>query len=550
MIFSSRYQIDIPDVDLLTYLFESPTPRGDSFVFVDAEEPAKGLRMAELKSSVQRLAGGLREKRNVRNGDVVLVYAGNSTWYPVIILGALCAGGIFTGANPGYTPTELAHQLRTSGASCIFTDSERLKTVLQAAEAVGLPKTSIILVDEASQSRNDDGNDFCSLHDLLACKPYAWEVMKDRAVLAEKIAVLNFSSGTTGSPKACMITHRNLVANAEQQLHLDKVARERSSDPRYAAHDVHCAFLPFYHASGLLIYCIINLRRSCTTVIMRKFNLKLLLGTIQRFRVTYLFLAPPIAVMLAKSDLLAQHDLSSVKFLFCGAAPLKPELSKRLEAIFSGGRARSRQGWGMTEATMAVTLFAPDEFDPSHRGVGYLVPNTEMKIVGDDGRPMGYNAEGEALIRGPNVFKGYYKNPSATRQAWAEDDWLKTGDIVTMDESGLLTIVNRKKELIKVKGFQVAPSELEGHLLEHEGVKDCAVIRVYRDGQEHPQAHVVPRDSTVTAASILEFMNQRLSAYKRLTGGIVFTDIIPKSASGKILHRMIQDPQPSRPARL
>ncbi|KAG6000060.1 hypothetical protein E4U43_001722 [Claviceps pusilla] len=178
---------------------------------------------------------------------------------------------------------------------------------------------------------------------------------------------------------------------------------------------------------------------------MRKFHLRLLLATIQRFRVTYLFIAPPVAVMLAKSDLLAQHDLSSVKFLFCGAAPLKPELSKRLEGIFRGGKARTRQGWGMTEATMAVTLFAPDEFDPLHRGVGYLVPNMEMKIIGDNGQSMGYNEEGEALIRGPNIFRGYYKNPGASRQAHSEDGWLKTGDIVTMDESGMLTIVNRKK---------------------------------------------------------------------------------------------------------
>ncbi|KAG5937236.1 hypothetical protein E4U53_000047 [Claviceps sorghi] len=545
MIFSSRYQIEIPDVDVLTYLFETPAPRQDSFAYVDADRPTQGLRMPELKSSVQRVAQGLRDKGYVRNGHVVLAYTENSIWYPVILLGAICAGGIFTGANPGYTSTELAHQLKVSGASCIFTDSERLDTALQAAKAVGLPDTSIILMDHGDQWARDADHGFCSIHDLLASDPYSWEVVRDRAVLAEKIAALNFSSGTTGNPKACMITHRNLVAHAEQQLHLDKVARERSSDPRYAAHDVHCAFLPMYHASGMLIYCLINLRRPCTTVVMRKFNLKLLLGTIQRFRITYLFIAPPVAVMLAKSDLLTRYDLSSVKFLFCGAAHLKPELSRKLETIFSGGRARSRQGWGMTEATMAVTLFAPDEFDPSHRGVGYLVPNAEMKIIGDDGRPVGCDKEGEALVRSPGVFKGYYKNPDATRQECTEDGWLRTGDVVTMDKSGLLTI-----QLIKVKGFQVAPSELEGHLLEHEGVKDCAVIGVNRDGQEHPQAHIVPRDGTVTAASILEFMDRRLSAYKRLTGGIVFTDVIPKSASGKILHRLLRDAPTSRPAHL
>lgn len=191
---------------------------------------------------------------------------------------------------------------------------------------------------------------------------------------------------------------------------------------------------------------------------MRKFSLRLLLGTIHRFRVTYLFLAPPVVVMLAKSDLLARHDLSSVKFLFCGAAPLKPELSKKLETIFSGGKARSRQGWGMTEATMAVTLFAPDEFDPSYRGVGYLVPNMEMKIIGHHGQPVGCNEEGEAVIRGPNIFKGYYENPSATRQAWTEDGWMKTGDVVIIDETGLLTVVNRKKVCLNMWMFFIVPA--------------------------------------------------------------------------------------------
>lgn len=178
---------------------------------------------------------------------------------------------------------------------------------------------------------------------------------------------------------------------------------------------------------------------------MRKFSLELLLSTIQRFRVTHLLLAPPVVVMLLKSNLLSRYDVSSVRSMFCGAAPLQPELSKRLEEVFSGGKARSRQGWGMSEATMAVTLFAPDEFDPLHKGVGYILPNMQMKIVDDDGREVACNEEGEALVRGPNVFKGYYKNPSASQEAWTKDGWLKTGDIVSIQESGLLTIVDRKK---------------------------------------------------------------------------------------------------------
>jgi 4-coumarate--CoA ligase len=178
---------------------------------------------------------------------------------------------------------------------------------------------------------------------------------------------------------------------------------------------------------------------------MRKFSLRLLLSTIQRFRVTSLFLAPPVVLMLVESDLLSQYDLSSVELLLCGGAPLQPEQSRKLEAVFGDGRVRSRQGWGMTEATMAVTLFAPDEFDPSHKGVGYLVANMQMKIVADDGSQVGYCEEGEAFVRGPNVFKGYYKNQSASQQAFDWMGWMRTGDIVTIQRSGLVTVVNRKK---------------------------------------------------------------------------------------------------------
>ncbi|KAK1543158.1 hypothetical protein CPAR01_03791 [Colletotrichum paranaense] len=552
MIFSSKYKIDIPQVDVLSYVFGTSPPDGDLPIFVDAEKPAQSLRKSEFETCVKKLAGGLRQTLGIQNDDVVLAYTENSAWYPVIILGAICAGGIFTGANPGYTEAELTHQLTVSGAKCIFTDAIRLTTALQAARSAGIPKESVVLVDNKGRPRHDRWR---TMQKLLA-EPYSWEAISDPLILAEKVAVLNFSSGTTGKPKACMITHRNLVANAEQTLHLDRVSELRAKGQGSSTHDVHCAFLPLYHATlttslgGLMTYCVVNVRRSCTTVTMRKFSLELLLSTIQRFRVTHLLLAPPVVVMLLKSNLLPRSDVSSVRSMFCGAAPLQPELSKRLEEVFSGGKARSRQGWGMSEATMAVTLFAPDEFDPLHKGVGYILPNMQMKIVDDDGREVACNEEGEALIRGPNVFKGYYKNPSASEEAWTKDGWLKTGDIVSIQETGLLTIVDRKKELIKVKGFQVAPAELEGHLLEHEGVKDCAVIRVTREGQEHPQAHVVPKDSNVTAESILEFMESRLSAHKRLTGGIVFTEAIPKSASGKILRRLLQDPATAKLARL
>ncbi|KAF5968517.1 4-coumarate ligase [Fusarium coicis] len=561
MIFTSRYEIPIPEVDLLTYIFdlsseESQLASTDKPVYVEAHDRTQQVNKAQLKHMVQSIAAGLRHKFNIRDGDVVLGFCENSILYPAVIFASIAAGGVFTGANPTYTYSELVNQLTVSGAKCIVTDSPRLEMAKKAAKAVGLPPNSFVLIDSKDNSSVGGVSSFQS---LLGYGTYSWKRISDPKLLADKYdaneastkptgtdiyrrpAVLNFSSGTTGLPKACEVTHRNLVANAEQNLHLDRVARKRKNDTTFAANDVHCAFLPFYHAMGLVTFCIMNVKRGCTTVVLPKFDLKSFLSTIQDFKVTSLVFAPPVVSMLVKSPLVSQYDLSSVKFLVCGAAPLQADVEKRLEALFSRTGARSRQGWGMSEATMSISIFGPDEFDPSHGSVGYLVPNMQLQIIDENGKALGFDEEGEAILAGPNVFKGYYKNPAATKETFTADGWLKTGDIVNIDKTGLITIVDRKKELIKVKGFQVAPSELEGHLLEHDGVLDCAVIRVLRDGHEHPQAHIVRKKPDATAESILSFMDKRLSPIKRITGGIVFTDAIPKSPSGKILRRLIKD---------
>ncbi|KAF5578822.1 4-coumarate ligase [Fusarium subglutinans] len=564
MIFTSRYNIPIPEVDLLTYIFDSWSEESqqaslDKPLYVEAHDSTQQLNKAQLKHMVESIAAGLRNTLKIRDGDVVLGFCENSILYPAVILASIAAGGVFTGANPTYTYSELVNQLTVSGAKCIVTDSPRLGMAKKAAKAAGLPPNSLVLINSKDSSSVDGVSSFQS---LLGHGTYSWERISDSKVLADKPAVLNFSSGTTGLPKACEITHRNMVANAEQNLHLDRVARKRKNDPTFAANDVHLAFLPFYHAMGLVTFSIMNVKRGCTTVVMPKFDLKSFLSTIQDFKVTALVLAPPVASMLVKSPLVSQHDLSSVKFLVCGAAPLQADVEKRLEALFSKTGARSRQGWGMSEATMSISIFGPDEFDPSHGSVGYLVANMQLQIIDENGKALGYDEEGEAILAGPNVFRGYYKNPAATKEAFTDDGWLKTGDIIKIDKTGLVTIVDRKKvcigrnslmtradseyqELIKVKGFQVAPSELEGHLLEHDSVLDCAVIRVlrpdYSDGQEHAQAHIVRKNPHATAESILSFMDKRLSPIKRITGGVVFTDVIPKSPSGKILRRLIKD---------
>ncbi|SLM33873.1 related to 4-coumarate--ligase [Lasallia pustulata] len=428
---------------------------------------------------------------------------------------------------------ELSYQLRLSDAKLVFTDAGRLPLVKRAAQEVGLSADSVYLLEGKGEAP--------SIDDLLEHGELQWESLDRLEDLTQRTAVLNFSSGTTGLPKACMVSHRNLVANAEQNRYLDDVSRNRLHDPNYALKEIHVAYLPLYHAMGQMMYCTLNLRREYPSYIMPQFTLPLLLQAIHRYKVTYLLLVPPIAILLIKSPLVTQYDLSSVKFLLCGAAPLGKETALQLEKLFHANNASVKQAWGMSEATCSVTLFAPDEHDPQYVGVGYLCANMEAKIIADDGREVGYGEKGEAVLRGPNIFQGYYKNPEATRESWTEDGWLKTGDYVVVQPNGMFAVVDRKKELIKVKGFQVAPSELESHLLNCPLVSDCAVTRVMRNGEEHPQAHIVPAGKHVSAAAIHAFMEPRISAHKRITGGIVFTDAIPKSPSGKILRRLLKD---------
>jgi len=482
-----------------------------------------------------RLLGGLEK------GNIVLTYTGSSTIFPAVFLGILCAGGVFTGSNPGFTARELSNQVRDSDAKIILTDIERLQVVLSVAQELRIPKDSIILLGNDREAASNAGHK--CLGDLIACGEMDWERVNKQSDLTNRLAVITYSSGTTGLPKGCMISHSNLVSNCEQLVQLDKRSIERQKLAGQApSEEVLCAFVPLYHAMGLIGYCLVPVKKASTTYIMPSYTLPKLLQVIARFRITDLRLVPPVAVQLIKSASMRNIDLSSIRSVSCGAAPLGAKTALELEGLFRAKNVKVKQGWGMSEATCGVTLFERDEYDPELDGVGFLLPNMEAKVICDDGKEVGYETRGEAFIRGPNIFMGYWKNDEATRSVLSPDGWLSTGDYVAVKPTGIFTVLDRKKELIKVKGFQVAPSELESTLLEYGSIKDCAVIRVIRDGMEHPQAHVVPNRADLTEADVLAFMDSKLARYKRLTGGVIFTDVIPKSPSGKILRRLIKDP--------
>src|SRR5947207_2512578 len=352
----------------------------------------------------------------------------------------------------------------------------------------------------------------------------------------EDLIALPYSSGTTGLPKGVMLTHYNLVANMCQMDGLDYFHRD----------DTLLCVLPLFHIYGLVVVLNMGLHLGATIVTMPRFDLEQFLGLIQKYRVTLSHIVPPIVLKLAKDPSVEKYDLSSLKMIFSGAAPLGPELSHECMQRIGCG---IRQGYGMTE-TSPVTHSSPADPTKVKLGsVGPPAPNTECKLVDPaTGEECGPNEEGEVCVRGPQNMKGYLNNPEATARTVDADGWLHTGDIGYADEDGHFFIVDRVKELIKYKGFQVAPAELEAVLLTHPAVADCAVIPCRDDeAGEVPKAFVVLKGEA-TADDIMDFVAERVAPHKKIRA-LEFIEQIPKSLSGKILRRVLVEKERAKAAK-
>jgi 4-coumarate--CoA ligase len=459
-----------------------------------------------LEAGIRRLAGGL-QARGIGKGDVVAILAPNLPDYAVVFHGVAFAGATITTINPTYTAPEVAHQLRDSGARLLVTIPAFLETARTAAEGI-----EIAVIGEAEGAT--------PLAALMG-EPLASQVPVDAAV---DVAVLPYSSGTTGLPKGVRLTHRNLVANVEQC----QVCFEVQTGDKVVA------FLPFFHIYGQTVLMNVYLATQGTVITLPRFDLELFLTLCSRHATPTMFIAPPVAVALAKHPLVDQFDLSPVKRLVSGAAPLSAELA---EAVTCRTGVQARQGYGMTEMS-PVSHGVP--FATSVPGaIGVAVASTEYRIVDPVlGRDAGPGKAGELWVRGPQVMLGYHNRPEATAATLTEDGWLKTGDLAEVNADGHVFIRDRLKELIKVKGFQVAPAEVEAALLSHPMVKDAAVRGVPDDeAGEVPVAFVVPAVGAEEAA-IQAHLAAQLAHYK-LPRTITFIEAIPKSASGKILRRLL-----------
>jgi acyl-CoA synthetase (AMP-forming)/AMP-acid ligase II len=500
--------VTIPDVPLTTFVLANVEAHRDRPALVDASS-GRTITFGELADRVRRLAAGL-SRRGIGKGDVVAIFALNVPDYAVVFHAVARLGAVLTPANPTYTVEELTFQLRDAGARLLVTTEALLGKVREAVTAV-TQRIDIVTIDRA------DGVPALEDIEVDADPP---EVAIDPAT---DVVVLPYSSGTTGLPKGVMLTHRNLLANLVQIDAIEDL-------------DLRALFgvLPFFHIYGMVVVMNFGLRRGATCVTLPRFDLELFLRVLQDWPITLAHIVPPIAVALAKHPVVDNYDLSGVRWLFSGAAPLGPQLTEAVETRLN---VRVRQGYGMTEASPATHYTVPGADRPGK--IGPLMPCTEGRIVDPEtGADLPAGRPGEVWVRGPQVMKGYLNNPEATARTVDADGWLRTGDIGIVDEDGYLEIVDRLKELIKVNGFQVAPAELEALLLKHPSIADAAVIPVRDDvAGEVPKAVVVLR-APLSAEDVMAFVEEHVAHYKRLRH-VAFTDSIPKSPSGKILRRVL-----------
>jgi acyl-CoA synthetase (AMP-forming)/AMP-acid ligase II len=501
----------IPCSDLASFTLQRAPQLGDKPALVDSST-GRGLSYAELERSVRRLAAGLAA-RGFAKGDTCCLCVPNMPEFAIAFHGVVAAGGRCTTANPLYTARELGHQLADTDARLLVTVPSSLEVAREAAEVTGC---EIFVVGDA-----DDAAPFSA---LLGDADAAPDVSIDPDT---DIAAILYSGGTTGLPKGVLLSHRNLVATlalGEQPMAL-------------TVNDVSLAALPFFHVFGLHVVLNFALQAGATVVAMQRFELTQFLGSIERYRVTRGYVVPAIAHALAENPAVGQCDLSSLRHVLSGAAPLGRELTEATEAALD---CPLTEGFGMTEMSAITHLVPPFGAERKPGSIGPPIAGVECRLVDPDtGQDVSPGERGELWMRSPKVMRGYLNNPEGTAAMIDADGWLRSGDIAVVDADGWFSVVGRIKEIIKYKGFQVFPAELEMILTGHPGVSDCAVVGVPDEAAgEVPKAFVVPKGGDLDPDSVIQHVAEQVAPHKRIRA-VEFIDEIPKSQSGRILRRLL-----------
>ncbi|RAL03398.1 acyl--CoA ligase [Aspergillus ibericus CBS 121593] len=545
---SSRYPpVDIPDVDVWTFLFERKDRAfpDDKVVYHDADT-RRSYTYQQVKDAALSFGKGLKATFDWKKGDVLALFTPNSIDTPAVMWGAIWAGGIVSPSNPAYTADELAFQLKNSGAKILITQLPLLPVATAAAKEAGIPEDHIILVGDQRDPQARTKH-FTSVRNISG----ATRFRKTKIDPSRDLSFLVYSSGTTGVPKGVMLSHRNIVANV-LQLSAGEAGNLTWNGGADGKGDRVLAFLPFFHIYGLNCLVHQTIYQGYELVVMTKFDIEKWCSHVQNYRITFSYVVPPVVLLLGKHPIVDKYDLSTLRMLNSGAAPLTQEL---VEAVYTRIKCGIKQGYGLSETSPTTHTQPWEEWRTSIGSVGKLLPNMDAKYMTmpeDASEPVEVPAGqiGELYMRGPNIFLGYHNNPSATAECLTPDGWFRTGDVGYQDPQGNFYITDRVKELIKYKGFQVAPAELEGILLDNDAIDDVAVIGLESEahGTEVPLAYVVRSakslnsgvDGPQEAANIVKWLDAKVAYHKRLRGGVTFIEEIPKSASGKILRRLLK----------
>ncbi|KIP08647.1 hypothetical protein PHLGIDRAFT_103986 [Phlebiopsis gigantea 11061_1 CR5-6] len=540
-----------PRESLYTFLFQThwsdhiPT----TAAFIDSSTP-NVITRAELKDATLCLAHGLRSEHSrmggvpLARGDVVVIFSPNSLTYPVALLGGIAAGLCISLASAAHTPRDLEYQWTDCRAKAIMVHPSLLHVALMMFERLDISlaeaRRRIVLADYACALARQTAGEFICMSDIM-CKGSLEQEERFDGDRAEETTLLCYSSGTTGNPKGVELTHSSLVGA------LDSLPSSwptfRSSSPRMLG------LVPFYHILGAMQVLMAEVLRGCAVVIASGFDPVSFCRNVETYKITHACIVPPICLALVMHPAMSQFDMTSLEYLLCGAAPLSISLltafKEKVQAL--GVDAALIQGYGLTE-TIGFLLPTRDWVRKAG-SIGLLGSNYEARLVSESGQDVEEGSPGELWLRGPGVFKGYLGNIEATKASITEDGWFKTGDILTVDSEGYWAVIDRKKEMIKYKGYQVAPAELESLLLEHPDIVDAGVVGIVSEelATELPRAYVVhtrPLELGMRrkfATDVGKWVNDRVARHKQLRGGIVVVDVIPKSPSGKILRRILRD---------
>ncbi|KAJ8720362.1 hypothetical protein PYW07_012405 [Mythimna separata] len=528
LIFSPCKDIEIPKLTVDQYMFRNLDKWAGKTAVV-CGQTNRSYTYEQVYKKSRTFAANLRRKFKVKDGDTIAVLLPNVPEYPIITFGILAAGGVVTTMNPIYTAYEIERQIQLSDTTLIITNEELVPTV---KEALKLAKKEFSIISLNITQSLPEGT--VSYKELVEDNHADLSVLNGINRNYDDVAFLPYSSGTTGLPKGVQLTNGNIVSNCEQQN-----TELRQYEYTTESHqDSTLVILPMFHSYGLGICMLHKFSAGLRLVTLPKFQPDIFLNALLEYQLQLLYLAPPTVLFLGSFPEVTKKHIERVTCVTSGGAPLP---SADIQRLFEKAERDIQfcQGYGLTEASPLVSVTPMGQ--KTYEQVGYSLPNITMRIVDGNKNNLGPGEVGELLVKGPNVMKGYLKNPQANSEVFVDEEWLKTGDLAKVDETGLITISDRLKELIKVKGYQVPPAELENVLKEHPAVLDAAVIGVPDPvAGERPRGFVVFKPGfKATDEEIIEFVSKRVAPYKKIQQ-ITFLNEIPKNPSGKILRKSLK----------